>query len=411
MTNRILLAVFLLALVSWNTSVPGQEEIKQKQSQLQKLKKEIDDYETKIKEREKKEHATLELLDTYDRQAVLLRKLIAKLHDQELLLRRDIEMTRESIGGLSSRLSYLKQHYANYVSTIYKTGRTYDLELLLSSRSVNQMLVRSEYLRRFSDQRKKDLELISSKRTDLVRQNDLLQNQLAEQRKLIDDKAAESDKLAVKMKKRKSMLTEIRRDKKNFKKEITRKTQAAKEIEQLIAKIMEADRKKRELAEKKPKPPVGPNVKTPERSPVTRGGSFSAHRGALRWPVEQGKVVARFGTQQNPVLHTVTKNTGIDIALPSGSAVASVADGEVSTIWWLPSFGNLVIVSHSDGYRTVYAHMSEIFVNEGDAVSEGRTIGKSGEALSGPMLHFEIWKDRDNQDPETWLRPRGLSQR
>jgi murein DD-endopeptidase MepM/ murein hydrolase activator NlpD len=121
--------------------------------------------------------------------------------------------------------------------------------------------------------------------------------------------------------------------------------------------------------------------------------------------------VARFGTQQNPVLRTVTKNTGIDIALPAGTPVASVADGEVSTIWWLPSFGNLVIVSHSDGFRTVYAHMSEIFVNEGDAVSEGRTIGKSGEALSGPMLHFEIWKDRDNQDPEAWLRPRGVSAR
>jgi len=407
-TKRLLLAVVLLILASWSAAVPGQEEIKKKQSQLQKLKKEIDDYESKIKEREKKEHATLDLLDTYDRQAVLLRKLITKLHDQELLLRRDIEITRESIGNLSGRLSYLKQHYAKYVSTIYKTGRTYDLELLLSSKSVNQMLIRSEYLRRFSDQRKKDLQVISTKRTDLVRQNDLLQDQLAEQRKLIDDKAAESDKLAAKMKKRKSMLTEIRRDKKNFQKEVTRKTQAAKEIEQLISKIMEADRKKRELAEKKPK---SPTAKPPERAPITRGGAFSGRRGALRWPVEQGKIVARFGTQQNPVLRTVTKNTGIDIALPAGSPVSSVADGEVSTIWWLPSFGNLVIVSHNDGFRTVYAHMSEIFVNEGDAVSEGRTIGKTGEALSGPMLHFEIWKDRDNQDPELWLRPRGVSQR
>ena len=407
MTRSLLLV--LLLLLSWHASVPGQEEIKKKQTQLQRLKKEIDDYETKIKEREKKEHATLDLLDTYDRQAVLVRKLITKLHDQELLLRRDIEITRESIGSLGGRLSYLKQHYARYVSAIYKTGRTYDLELLLSSRSVNQMLIRSEYLRRFSDQRKKDLEAISTKRTDLVRQNDLLQDQLAEQRKLIDDKAAESNKLAAKMKKRKTMLTEIRRDKKNFQKEITRKTQAAKEIEQLMSKIMEADRKKRELAEKKPKAPAAKPV---DKAPVTRGGgAFSSRRGVMRWPVDQGKIVARFGTQQNPVLRTVTKNTGIDIALPAGSPVASVADGEVSTIWWLPSFGNLVIVSHSDGYRTVYAHMSEIFVNEGDAVSEGRTIGKSGEALSGPMLHFEIWKDRDNQDPEAWLRPRGLSQR
>jgi septal ring factor EnvC (AmiA/AmiB activator) len=408
--KRLLLVLLLVFAGSLRVGAGGpQDEIKKKQTQLEKLRKDIDGYESKIKEREKKEHATLDLLDAYDRQAVLLRKLIAKLHDQELLLQRDIDITRESIGGLNNRLTYLKQHYAKYVSAIYKSGRTYDLELLLASKSLNQMLIRSEYLKEFSDQRKKDLTAISTRRNDLQRQNELLQDQLAEQRKLIADKAEESGKLASKMKKRKSMLTEIRRDKKNFQKEIARKTQAAKEIEQLISKLMEADRKKRELAEKKARES---NAKAPpERAPVTRGGAFGAKRGMLRWPVESGKVVARFGTQQNPLLKTVTKNTGIDIALPAGSPVASVADGEVSTIWWLPSFGNLMIITHNDGYRSVYAHMSEIFVNEGDAVSEGRTIGKSGEALSGPLLHFEIWKDRDNQDPEQWLRPRGLSAR
>lgn len=405
--RRLLLAVLLASIALSSAAAPIQDEIKKKQSQLQKLRKEIDGYEAKIKEREKKERATLELLDTYDRQAVLLRKLINKLHDQELLLQRDIEITRESIGSLNGRLSYLKKHYAKYVSAIYKTGRTYDLELLLSSKSLNQMLVRSEYLRRFSDQRKKDVQTINTRRTDLERQDELLRSQLAEQRKLIADKAEESGKLAAKMKKRKSMITEIRRDKKNFQKEITRKTQAARDMEQLISKLMESDRKKKELTERKGKEP---NAKSVERAPAARG-AFGSRRGMIRWPVEQGKIVARFGTQQNPVLRTVTKNTGIDIALPSGSPVASVAQGEVSTIWWLPSFGNLVIVTHSDGYRTVYAHLSEIFVNEGDAVSEGRTIGKSGEALSGPMLHFEIWKDRDNQDPELWLRPRGVTQR
>jgi septal ring factor EnvC (AmiA/AmiB activator) len=409
MKHLLLIALALIFAASGAARASNpQDEIKKKQTQLEKLKKDIDAYEAKIKEREKKEHATLELLDTYDRQGDLLRKLIAKLHDQELLLQRDIEITRESIGGLNGRLSYLRQHYATYVSTVYRSGKLYDLELLLASKSLNQMLIRSEYLREFSEQRKKDLTAISARRNDLQRQNELLQDQLAEQRKLIADKASESAKLAAKMKKRKSMLTEIRRDKKNYQKEINRKTAAAKEIEGLIAKLMEADRKKRELAEKKAKEN---NTKLPERAPVTRGGTFGAKRGTLRWPVEQGKVVARFGTQQNPVLKTITKNTGIDIALPSGSPVASVADGEVSTIWWLPSFGNLLIVTHNDGYRTVYAHMSEIFVNEGDKVSEGRTIGKSGEALSGPLLHFEIWKDRDNQDPESWLRPRGLSAR
>ena len=89
----------------------------------------------------------------------------------------------------------------------------------------------------------------------------------------------------------------------------------------------------------------------------------------------------------------------------------AVADGEVSTIWWLPSFGNLVIMNHQNGYRTVYAHLSEIAVNEGDRIRQGEQIGKSGEALAGPLLHFEIWKDREKQDPLQWLAPRGAAKR
>jgi murein DD-endopeptidase MepM/ murein hydrolase activator NlpD len=83
--------------------------------------------------------------------------------------------------------------------------------------------------------------------------------------------------------------------------------------------------------------------------------------------------------------------------------VTTVADGEVTTIWWLPGYGNLVIVDHYSGFRTVYAHLSEITVSEGQKVKEGEQIGASGEALEGARLHFELWKDREKQNPELWL--------
>jgi murein DD-endopeptidase MepM/ murein hydrolase activator NlpD len=94
-----------------------------------------------------------------------------------------------------------------------------------------------------------------------------------------------------------------------------------------------------------------------------------------------------------------------------GSSVAAVADGEVSTIWWLPSYGNLVIVNHDGGYRTVYAHLGDVDVEEGQPVATGQRIGRSGEGLDGPMLHFEIWNGRETQDPEKWLSPGGLTKR
>jgi septal ring factor EnvC (AmiA/AmiB activator) len=403
--------LFIAGVVLLLVRVPyaqGQEEIKKKQTQLQKLKKEIDGYEKKIKEREKKEHATLDLLDTYDRQVAALRKLIRKLHDDEESLQHDIEATHRTISGLNDKLSFLKNHYARYVAAVYKHGNTYDLELLLSSQSLNQLFIRSEYLRQFSAQRKRDIDHIGVQRDEYEEQNDLLQRQLAEQHDLIAEKAKEEASLVLKTKKRKSLLTEIRRDKKNYQKEINRKLEAAKQMEQLISKLIEEDRIKKEREAARAKKEDKNSL--PPRETIT-GGAFDTKRGRLRWPVAGGKIIARFGNQQNPTLHTITQNPGIDIAIAAGTSVEAVTDGEVSAIWWLPSFGNLVILNHKNGFRTVYAHLSDISVNEGDIVHEGERIGKSGEALSGPVLHFEVWKERDKQDPEQWLRPNGVNQK
>ena len=81
----------------------------------------------------------------------------------------------------------------------------------------------------------------------------------------------------------------------------------------------------------------------------------------------------------------------------------SVADGEVSVVYFVAGFGNVVIISHYDGFRTVYAHLSQIMVKEGTMVREGQVIAKSGESISGEILHFQIWKNRDQQNPESWL--------
>jgi murein DD-endopeptidase MepM/ murein hydrolase activator NlpD len=105
----------------------------------------------------------------------------------------------------------------------------------------------------------------------------------------------------------------------------------------------------------------------------------------------------------HPILKTVTQNTGIDIRARSGSDVLAVADGEVSILTFIPGFGNLIILNHYNGYRTIYAHLSEITVAEAQKVRSGDTIGKSGESVQGPILHFEIWKEREMQNPEVWL--------
>ncbi len=391
----ILLAALLVPLLAVTSSGGGQEEIRKKQAELQNLRGQIQEFERKIREQQQHERSTLELLDTYDRKATALRRLIGKLRGQEREIQKNIEDTRAELRTLEGQLTFLQQHYAGYVRSVYKTGRMHDLELLLSSASINQLYIRAEYLKRFSEQRRRDARKISSKKGEVEEYQAKLQQQLGEERRLIAEKGAEEDRLATASAERKDVLSRIRKDRKSMQKEIDRKLKAAQQLENLIADLIEQDRikKERQAQQREGKLP----------QPAPSGGAFEARKGRLRWPVAQGAIAARFGNQQHPTLKTITQNTGIDIAVKAGSPVTTVADGDVTTIWWLPGYGNLVIVDHYGGYRTVYAHLSEITVSEGQKVKEGDQLGVSGEALEGPRLHFELWKDREKQNPELWL--------
>lgn len=377
------------------------QDIKAKEKELQKLRREINDYEKKIKKSERQEKATLETIGYYDRQNLLIRKLLRRLKEESNGLQKDIEAIRQNIGASEDQLRSLKNHYANYVTSAYKYGRLYDLELLLTSSSINQFAIRAEYLRRFSDQRSKDLDTIAAHKSHLEEESTALQTKLSQQQRLIAEKATEEKRIRKRTADKQKLLASIRKDKSSYKKELQRRKKDAADLAGIIADLIEKERireaHEEALAKSEKRPP-------PEIAPA--GLAFSGRRGRLPWPVSSGSIVSRFGNQIHPVLKTVTQNTGIDISVPTGTAVRAVAAGEVATISWLPSYGNLLILNHNNSFRTVYTHLSEITVTQGQKVSEGEVVGKSGESLAGPLLHFELWKERENQDPEVWLSKR-----
>jgi septal ring factor EnvC (AmiA/AmiB activator) len=393
--------VFLLVFFSPRSVAQNDAgEIRSKERELEKLRREIDDFEEKIRKSEQREKSTLETLDYYDRQSLLIRRLLKKLKDESSRLQKEIDETRQNITQSQNQLESIKNHYAKYVASVYKYGRLHDMELILTAKSLNQLAIRIEYLRRFTDQRKKDLTSISRNKSRLEEQSSSLQTKLAREERLISQKANEEKRIQKKTAERQALLASLKKNKDNYRKELQRKTRAATELESIIAELVEKERIRRERE--------AAAAKAENRPPetVTSGLAFSARRGKLPWPVSRGAVVAKFGNQVHPVLKTVTQNTGIDISVPSGTDVRAVAEGDVAMISWLPSYGNLLILNHNNGFRTVYTHLSEITVSQGQRIAEGDVIGKSGESLSGPALHFEIWKEREKQDPEVWLSKR-----
>ena len=415
--SRILIFMLFIVFAFPAIAQRTNKEIKQRENELQKLRNDIQAYEKKLNESEKNEKVTLDRLDDLEHNSILIRQLVQKLREKEVGMTVEIDTAKNAIANLEGQLQFLKSHYANYVRSVYKNGRVYDVELLFSSKSINQLSIRIQYLKKFSEQRAKDLQSISENKTILEQKNQQLEMKLQSERQLLSEKTREEGNLKRTFSQRQIVLKKIRKNKQTYQKELTRKTEAFKKIENLIAELIEKERiqKEREDAERRERLAAEARERelnktatppTPLPADTKATLAFEKRRGKLRWPVARGTVQTPFGNQTHPVLKTITQNTGIDIATPSGSDVYAVADGEVAVLSFIPGFGNVLILNHSNGFRTVYAHLSDVMVSESQRVTEGTIIAKSGDTVAGAILHFEIWKEREKQNPEWWLANR-----
>jgi len=114
------------------------------------------------------------------------------------------------------------------------------------------------------------------------------------------------------------------------------------------------------------------------------------------WPV-RGKIISRFGKKKGGLY-----NDGLNIAAAAGSPVRAAENGVVAYGGSeLAGFGNLILIKHSGGYVTAYAHNSVLLVKRGQTVRRGQIIAKVGStgAVARPQLHFEIRKGRRSVNP------------
>lgn len=160
-----------------------------------------------------------------------------------------------------------------------------------------------------------------------------------------------------------------------------------------VAQAPEPQQKARVAAE-------APAAELPEaQSPVKAADATNALP-TFRWPV-RGRVITAYGAKTNG-----KQNDGINVAVPEGTPVKAAEDGVVAYSGnELKGYGNLILVRHSNGYVTAYAHASELMVKRGDTIKRGQVIAKSGQTgeVGSPQLHFEIRKGSSAVDPLQFL--------
>jgi len=120
----------------------------------------------------------------------------------------------------------------------------------------------------------------------------------------------------------------------------------------------------------------------------------------------QGRLTSPFGYRADPFTGVRTFHTGIDLAAPTGTPVKVTLDGRVVATGFTPVYGNYIIISHDDGYQSLYAHLSSIGVRRGQSVAQSAVIGRVGNTgySTGSHLHFSVYKNGRMIDPLSVLR-------
>jgi murein DD-endopeptidase MepM/ murein hydrolase activator NlpD len=117
------------------------------------------------------------------------------------------------------------------------------------------------------------------------------------------------------------------------------------------------------------------------------------------------RLSSAFGWREDPFDGGQRLHEAIDMAAPTGTPVKAASSGRVSMVGNSPTYGKYIIISHSGGFQTLYAHLSVIVVQQGAQVDQGTKIGEVGSTgrSTGPHLHFALYKDDKAVNPLDYL--------
>lgn len=372
------------------TSVNGQT-LKELQAQQKKYAEELETTGKMLKQTKQNEKATENKLNLIGQDIRTRKKLINSINQEIIALDQEQSRLQGERTRLEIELDSLKQDYARLVQlTHYADIQQSPLLFLLSAEDFNQLFRRVRYMREFAAYRQQQVERIENVKADIQIQTELIQDNRKEKDSALKTQERERDQLARNERQQKSMLQNLKQKEKELvakqRKQQKKIDELNKQIERAIAK--QVDRKQQ---------------LTKEQELIA--GGFAANKGRLPWPVAKGFISGHYGKHQHPIYENVIlNNKGVYIQTPAGSDARAVYEGEVTTCMVMGST-YAIIIQHGN-YRTVYTGIQTPSVKPGDKVQAKQAIGRiasNPDEDNKTELQFQVWEDRQLQNPELWL--------
>ena len=377
MQNLIILFLALLPVISAQAEQSGsQVEI---EARLKALEKEISNYKETL---DSTQGQKSEIEATLERNEQGINKLINEIDGIE----KELETTNDKVSWLTERQKELltvkseQQYYIEQqVRAAYEIGSQEYLKVLLNQEDPNEIARMLAYYDYFNQARSRQIESYNLTLLDL----DRVTQELAEETVVLESQrralGAQQKSLANVQKEKQMTLKALINQISTTGSALLKLEQDRGRLEQLLDKLEES------LA----------NLDAPRNAQP-----FAGMQGKLLLPVE-GRISHRFGNHRN---QGKLRWHGIFIDAAEGESVYAVHYGRVVFSDWLRGFGLLMIISHGEGYMSLYGHNQALFRETGDWVSAGEVIAAVGDSGGQDKtgLYFEIRIDGKPNNPQNW---------
>lgn len=377
MSKRHLIVFFFLVGYFTTFLLSGglTDDTSQTTKQLQELKRKADSIKKQKSGILRQEKSLLDELKKIE-------KLINQKEKELELQKQKLEQSEKELKTVEYNLERAKLNYEKTLTMLnkrlramymlgYQDKRLNYVSLIASGGNISEITNKYQYIVSISTADKNLLDKAKAQKEELAYRKGLVEQKKQEIAKNKDLTEKAKNEIENKKKDRTDVLVKVQKSKAEL-------TKAQMEIESSINRLERLIAQLRDDQERKDASRRDINKK-PYQSP-TAGSLIN-----IMWPV-RGQVIE----------NATPSMKGVTIKADYGTDIKCVKDGIVDYAAWFDGvgYGQMIIINHGNGYRTLYSHLSTILVHVGQTVSKGQVIGKVGDtgSLRGPMLYFEVWR-------------------
>lgn len=391
MMRKITYQIFIFLMFFSINVICNAQSVNDLEQQVNKLQSEIKTSQNLLKKTSKNKETTIREVELLQAQIKKRDDLIKTYEKQLALLNKEMKGYKKDISNLQNELEKNRKEYADLLVIHYRNRNSLNnLLFIFSSEDFNQAIRRMRYIQQFNELLKHKMTEIDDTKSDIKKRINKNETDKKRIEKLNNTEKKERDELNKDKKQLNDKIAKLKKQEKSIKNDIAQKEKETKNLQAKIKKIIEE-----ELAKRKANAEIDTKLAT----------KFESNKGKLPWPVSSGVVTKKYGKNPHPTQSkVVVMNNGIDISTDQGANALCVFDGQVATVFNTGST-NVVMVRHGT-YFTLYANLDKVYVKSGDKVKTGEKLGlvHTGASDNMTILHFEVWNDKNNTNPEGWLK-------